>query len=184
MDDAVRHDNIERRVVMRQAFSIDPFEIDAGDAGAFDVAATDDQHFFREIDSRDVPAEIATRQFDGDLCRPGADVEHLDAFRYVRHGAQQIIDEETIDRRVIHRVVVSRFLSGVHHFGFEHAGNHVRLRLISDTAVHTPSRIAPAAQNGRHCSSYQATAEQKRRPASPYLSSLVMGRWISASWSQ
>ena len=51
----------------------------------------------------------------------GSHVEHI-----VRlgKGRQQIVDKQTIDLAVVHRVVFTRLLGRVHQFWFQHARQH------------------------------------------------------------
>src|SRR5262249_33669795 len=65
-------------------------------------------------------------ELDWDEGRAGAEIEDRPAA--VPDG-EEVGDEDSVYGRVVHRVVVARLLGRVHHFRFEHAGQHRALSI-------------------------------------------------------
>ncbi len=124
VDDAVGDHRPERAGGVGHRLGVDALQPDAVcAAGAADVVAADGQHVFGEVDGDDARRTVLAAQFDGDLGGAGANVE--DGIGVIPDG-EEVGDEDAVDRRMVHRVVVAGFGGGIHHLNFQDARQHGR----------------------------------------------------------
>ena len=90
------------------------------EAGGHDVDFRLLEHRLREVKRQHPGPAIGHRQGNRDPGRAGADVEHFAAAAGPVQ-VEEVPDEPVIDHRVIHRVILTDFLGGLHRFGLENA---------------------------------------------------------------
>lgn len=128
VDDAIGNHGRERLGGIGQLLTIDPSEPNSiRESGGLHIQSPQFQHFLGQIDSDDAHLLRSPAKLDRDQRRAGAEVKNLAIIKRQSSffgSEQKIIDKQPIDRRVVPRVVIPRFLGGIHHFRFKRAGDH------------------------------------------------------------
>src|SRR5262245_7220739 len=132
VDDAVRDYRGEVPIRKRQRFRVNFLKRDSlVEPGFVDVGAAKGPHVLRQVHSGDTGAGMLAAKLNGDLSRAGSNVQN---WTIACPECQEVRDKKAVDLGVVHRVVVARFRSGVHHFGLENTWQHMGLRTFGLTS--------------------------------------------------